>query len=189
MQVRHRLGSAVVAALLVLGSTACDLNGGTIDTGKPVEVAKVSSQQTRDGKVVRKTVRRRERIPQPTRTRKVASMRSGITHVARPGRPGTRLRVYRLTLRGGVVTRRTVLHTTVLRRPVARLVLVGSSTGPSVPRNAPCDRNYSGCVPFASDVDCAGGGGDGPGYLDHPVRVIGIDVYDLDRDRDGIACN
>ncbi|WP_431606782.1 hypothetical protein [Mycolicibacterium neoaurum] len=28
---------------------------------------------------------------------------------------------------------------------------------------APCDPNYSGaCVPIASDVDCAGGSGNGP---------------------------
>jgi len=52
-----------------------------------------------------------------------------------------------------------------------------------------CNSNYSGCVPNASDVDCAGGGGDGPAYVNGPVRVIGGDVYRLDRDGDGIGCD
>ena len=51
-----------------------------------------------------------------------------------------------------------------------------------------CDPNYSGCVPIASDVDCAGGSGNGPAYVKGPVRVIGQDIYRLDRDRDGIGC-
>jgi len=51
-----------------------------------------------------------------------------------------------------------------------------------------CDPNYSGCVPIASDVDCAGGGGNGPAYVKGPVRVIGKDIYGLDRDGDGIGC-
>lgn len=51
-----------------------------------------------------------------------------------------------------------------------------------------CDSNYSGCVPIASDVDCAGGSGNGPAYVRGPVYVIGSDIYDLDRDGDGVAC-
>jgi len=51
-----------------------------------------------------------------------------------------------------------------------------------------CDPNYSGCVPIASDVDCAGGSGNGPAYVQGPVTVIGSDIYGLDSDGDGIAC-
>ena len=51
-----------------------------------------------------------------------------------------------------------------------------------------CDPNYSGCVPIASDVDCAGGGGNGPEYVKGPIRVVGRDIYHLDGDGDGIAC-
>jgi hypothetical protein len=52
-----------------------------------------------------------------------------------------------------------------------------------------CDPNYSGCVPIASDVDCAGGSGNGPAYVQGPVRVIGSDIYGLDgNDNDGIGC-
>jgi len=55
---------------------------------------------------------------------------------------------------------------------------------------AECDSNYEGaCVPAnVSDVDCAGGSGNGPEYVAGPVRVVGDDIYELDRDGDGIAC-
>jgi hypothetical protein len=39
-----------------------------------------------------------------------------------------------------------------------------------------------------SDVDCAGGSGNGPAYVRGPVYVVGPDVYGLDRDGDGVAC-
>lgn len=56
-------------------------------------------------------------------------------------------------------------------------------------RASRCHPNYSGaCVPIASDVDCAGGSGNGPAYVRGPVQVIGRDVYRLDRDKDGIGC-
>lgn len=41
-----------------------------------------------------------------------------------------------------------------------------------------------------SDVDCAGGSGDGPRWQEGPVAVDWAygDPYDLDRDRDGVGC-
>jgi hypothetical protein len=51
-----------------------------------------------------------------------------------------------------------------------------------------CDPNYTPCVPIASDVDCAGGRGNGPAYVRGPVRVIGTDIYQLDHDGDGVGC-
>lgn len=52
-----------------------------------------------------------------------------------------------------------------------------------------CDPNYSGaCVPIDSDVDCAGGSGNGPSYVAGPVSVVGDDIYDLDRDGNGTGC-
>ena len=50
-----------------------------------------------------------------------------------------------------------------------------------------CHPSYTGCVPHAADVDCAGGSGDGPAYTG-PVQVVGPDVYGLDRDGDGWGC-
>jgi hypothetical protein len=61
----------------------------------------------------------------------------------------------------------------------------GAKTAAASPK---CDTNYSGCVPIASDVDCAGGKGNGPAYVKGPVKVIGKDIYGLDKDRDGIGC-
>ena len=44
------------------------------------------------------------------------------------------------------------------------------------------------CIPpTGGDVDCAGGSGNGPEYTG-PVAVVGPDVFDLDRDGDGYAC-
>jgi resuscitation-promoting factor RpfB len=52
-----------------------------------------------------------------------------------------------------------------------------------------CHPSYSGCLnPNASDYDCAGGSGDGP-YYTGPVRVLGSDVFGLDRDGDGMGCD
>ena len=65
------------------------------------------------------------------------------------------------------------------------------TTQPAPPVAQPpsdCNPNYSGCVPNASDVDCAGGSGNGPAYVRGPVTVIGADPYGLDRDGDGIGC-
>ncbi|MFP3463821.1 hypothetical protein R5O87_23540 [Arthrobacter globiformis] len=70
----------------------------------------------------------------------------------------------------------------------AQQALVAPAAPPAAaPSN--CDPNYSGaCVPIASDVDCAGGSGNGPAYVQGPVTVTGSDIYGLDRDHDGVAC-
>jgi hypothetical protein len=53
-----------------------------------------------------------------------------------------------------------------------------------------CDPNYRReCVPIDSDVDCGGGSGNGPSYVYGVVKVIGIDIYELDRDDDGYGCD
>jgi hypothetical protein len=51
-----------------------------------------------------------------------------------------------------------------------------------------CSPNYSPCVPVSSDVDCAGGSGDGPMYVLGPIHVLGQDIYGLDSDGDGVGC-
>src|SRR4051812_33063510 len=68
-------------------------------------------------------------------------------------------------------------------------------TGESPHRNTPedsargeCDPNYTPCVPIDSDVDCAGGRGNGPSYVMGPVHVVGVVVYGLDGDGDGVGC-
>ena len=58
-----------------------------------------------------------------------------------------------------------------------------------------CDANYASCVPVAGDVDCVGTESDvdpdvdGTSYMASPVEVVGDDIYALDADNDGIACD
>jgi len=63
------------------------------------------------------------------------------------------------------------------------------SVAPTTTEAPACHPSYEGaCVPVdVSDVDCAGGSGNGPYYVGR-VRVVGPDVYGLDRDHDGIGC-
>ncbi|MFQ6547707.1 excalibur calcium-binding domain-containing protein [Aestuariibius sp. 2305UL40-4] len=68
-------------------------------------------------------------------------------------------------------------------------ILVFAILAPQAAISQQCDPNYTGaCVPIASDVDCAGGSGNGPEYVRGPVWVVGVDKYGLDRDGDGVAC-
>src|ERR1041384_7280689 len=63
-----------------------------------------------------------------------------------------------------------------------------SSTTKTTTTTSNCDPNYAGaCLrPDVSDYDCAGGSGDGPYYVQGPIRVVGVDHYHLDRDGDGV---
>jgi hypothetical protein len=51
-----------------------------------------------------------------------------------------------------------------------------------------CVAGYSPCIRPGPDVDCAGGSGDGPRYVEGPIRVTGSDPYGLDGDNDGVGC-
>lgn len=80
---------------------------------------------------------------------------------------------------------------TTTKKPATTTKRAAAAPPPPAEKAAPvskCDPNYSGCVPVASDVDCAGGSGNGPAYVQGPVRVIGSDVYGLDNDKDGVGC-
>jgi len=54
--------------------------------------------------------------------------------------------------------------------------------------------NCSPCYPDVclkvgvGDYDCAGGSGNGPNYIGGPIRVVGCDPFDLDRDHNGWGC-
>jgi hypothetical protein len=53
-----------------------------------------------------------------------------------------------------------------------------------------CDPSYPDvCLdPAVEDYDCAGGSGNGPGYVEGPIRVLPPDRFDLDREGDGVGC-
>jgi hypothetical protein len=84
-----------------------------------------------------------------------------------------------------------VPNTATAALPTVTLVPVTPKPQPTSPLPPPpsCHPSYQGaCLdPNASDYDCAGGSGNGPKYTGR-VAVVGPDVFDLDRDGDGIGC-
>ena len=67
------------------------------------------------------------------------------------------------------------------------------TTAPPPPTTTParsCDPSYPEvCLdPDALDYDCAGGSGNGPRYVNGPIRVRPPDPFDLDREGDGWGC-
>jgi hypothetical protein len=88
------------------------------------------------------------------------------------------------------VGRTTTTPAPATTRPATRVVpLATTTTVATAVTGSGCDPNYSGaCVPIASDVDCSRSA-NGPAYVDAKnIRVVGTDIYDLDRNGDGIAC-
>jgi resuscitation-promoting factor RpfB len=131
--------------------------------------------------VEKKRITETQTIPFSTRNVNDPSLAKGTKKVRTKGVAGSKTITYDVTYSDGVETARTVVSSKVIKQPVTQVVAVGTKT-------SNCDPNYTGCVPIASDVDCAGGSGDGPAYVQGPIRVIGTDIYGLDRDGDGIAC-
>jgi hypothetical protein len=132
--------------------------------------------------VTYRTVTATQKIPFATRTVKDPSLAEGTTRVRTRGRAGVATLTYRVELIDGVEQSHTLVKKAVTTAPVTQVTVVGTKA-------SSCDPNYGGaCVPIASDVDCAGGGGNGPAYVQGPVTVIGSDIYGLDRDGNGIGC-
>ncbi|MEO6702472.1 MAG: hypothetical protein ABI140_16510, partial [Jatrophihabitantaceae bacterium] len=74
-------------------------------------------------------------------------------------------------------------------RTVTKTVTADATAAASAPVAAPdCTPGYSPYIPPGSDVDCAGGSGNGPRYVNGPVTVTGSDPYRLDADGNGIGC-
>jgi hypothetical protein len=150
----------------------------TVEAATPAPTASTTAQ------VTTKTVSETKSITYATRTVKDSSMAKGVKKTRTKGVAGVRTLTYRVTYTDGVQTGKTLVKSTVTRAPVTKVVAVGTKAASS----GKCDPNYSGCVPIASDVDCAGGSGNGPAYVSGPIRVIGSDIYHLDSDGDGVAC-
>lgn len=76
---------------------------------------------------------------------------------------------------------------------IAKALPPPPTTQPPPPPTTParnCHPSYEGaCLdPTASDYDCAGGSGNGPKYVQGPVKVRPPDPFDLDADADGLGC-
>lgn len=121
------------------------------------------------------------------------NMAVGTQAVTTAGVPGTETTTYLVTYLDGVEVERVTQSKVVTIAPVDQITSIGTKApqvvAPPAPPAATCDPNYSGgCVPISSDVDCGGGSGNGPGYVWGAVRIVGSDIYDLDRDGDGYGC-
>ncbi|MFF0266819.1 G5 domain-containing protein [Kribbella sp. NPDC004536] len=126
-------------------------------------------------------------IPFKKRTVTDDSVTKGEKRVRTAGVNGARRLTYRVTYVDGVQTAKRLVRQEVVKEPRTQVTVVGTKVDEPAQSND-CDPNYSGCVPIASDVDCAGGSGNGPEYVQGPIEVIGTDIYRLDADHDGIAC-
>jgi resuscitation-promoting factor RpfB len=158
----------------------------------PTAPVAVGGALERAGRVTYRLERHRYRVPFHTKHVRTDRLRRGQTRVAAPGRTGTWVKVYRVKRVDGRVVRRQLLRGFMARKPHTRVIQVGTRTatqGGGGQGGGDCNPNYRGaCVPNASDVDCAGGSGNGPRYVQGPVYVVGNDVYDLDSDGDGVGC-
>jgi hypothetical protein len=139
-------------------------------------------------KTVTKEVVEFKVIPFKKRTVTDDSLDKGVKKVRTAGANGTRRLTYRVTYVNGVQTKKQLIRQEVSKEPRTQVTVVGTKVDEPERSGGGCDPNYSGCVPVASDVDCSGGSGNGPAYVQGPVRVIGSDIYRLDSDHDGIAC-
>jgi hypothetical protein len=130
-----------------------------------------------------RTVTETAAIPFEHRTVNDPSLAAGTTEVRTRGVAGVKTLTYEVTFTNGVQTGKKLLTEVVTTAPITQVTANGTKQARQ------CDPNYSGaCVPIASDVDCAGGSGNGPAYVKGPVKVIGSDIYDLDGDGDGYGC-
>lgn len=171
--------ASVVTAVLTGGFvTAAAMTPSTPPTDSPV-VAPV---------VTTKTETTTTPIAFEKQTLNDPNVEVGTTFVQTGGQDGVSTVTHTMTLTDGVETSRTSSEPVTTTAPIVEVTVVGTKPKPQpkVPSN--CNSNYSGCVPNASDVDCASGSGNGPAYVAGPVYVTGYDVYGLDRDGDGVGC-
>lgn len=189
-------GLALATALAVSGCAAPSPSSAAVP-GSPSTTASASSSPSPSASpepvVTIKKVTHRVNIPFEKVTRDDPDLEKGTKAVTTEGVKGIRTKVFRVTYTDGQETDRELISNEITRDPVDQVTSVGTYTPPAPepePEPEPasgCDPNYTGCVPIASDVDCAGGSGDGPAYSG-PVQVIGSDVYGLDSDSDGYGC-
>jgi hypothetical protein len=173
-------GKGSVAQPSAVDGAAVAGNNATVTTATPATPATVT-----------KTVIEAETIPFPETTVNDSTLAKGTTKVKTAGVAGEKTVTYSVTYTNGTETSRKEISSVVTRQPVSQVTAIGtkaSAPKPPAPPASNCNPNYDPCVPNASDVDCAGGTGNGPVYVTGPIRVIGTDVYKLDSDHDGIAC-
>jgi len=161
------------------GTGGIDPTDGSTATPTPTPTQTSAPSAT----TVTKTITETQSIPYSTKKVNDPTLTVGKTRVRTPGVNGVKTLTYKVTFANGTQTSKTLVSQKVTKQPVTKVIAVGTKP------KSNCDPNYTPCVPIASDVDCAGGSGNGPAYVDGPVQVIGVDIYDLDRDGDGVGCD
>ncbi|MGF2949267.1 G5 domain-containing protein [Microbacterium alcoholitolerans] len=204
-----------VAALLVLGGGVANAN--PTDKEQPPSAAALISSTVQEAASMAERATPTP-TPMPTTFEEVdvdsiipfdrttvddPTVSEGTTVVSTAGVNGTKRTTYKVTYVDGREVARDVVSETIAVEPVHEVTTRGTLKPQPAPAPPPaakpvpltqpsgdCDPNYTGaCVPIASDVDCGGGSGDGPAYLDGTARVVGTDIYKLDRDKNGVACD
>lgn len=176
------LGLGIVVALSAVGSS--NNNANTSSTPATESLPVVSHIQSASPVITTKLTSETQIIPFVSSSVNDATLAKGITKVTIIGLNGSETLNYEITYKNGLQTDKKLLDTVIDIQPVNQVTSIGTYVAKSN-----CDPNYSGdCVPIASDVDCLGGSGNGPAYVKGPVKVIGTDIYGLDRDSNGIGC-
>lgn len=87
-----------------------------------------------------------------------------------------------------ITVRPTTTHPPATAAPVTHPPTMKPPTTKPPARN--CDPAYpDACLHDGiGDYDCAGGSGNGPNYVQGPIRVLPPDPFGLDSDHDGIGC-
>jgi hypothetical protein len=176
------IGGSVLA--LVLFYVGLAVVGGLIGQPRPPPKGTPGASAASERPAIKKRVITEVRqIPYREQAVESHSLPKNVREVRSRGAEGMASRTYEVTLTNGVQSGKRLLREVVISAPVPEIVAVGASG------ERHCDPHYAiACVPIASDVDCVGGDEDGPVYVEGPVKVIGEDIYNLDRDGDGYAC-
>lgn len=176
-----------VFGVFVIGSITNGMSNPT-----PTTSTSASEQVKTQSVTTYKEVTETTAIPFEKTTSESNLYDKGTTQVTTPGINGEKTSTYKVTLVDGTETKRELLKEEATTAPVAEVTSIGTYVKPASPKkqvSSNCDSNYSGgCVPIDSDVDCGGGSGNGPSYFYGTAQVVGSDIYDLDRDNDGVAC-
>ena len=172
------IGGAITAPLVVLGAA------NPAPTPPPAPPAHVET----------KTVTETASIPCGHSTVQDAALAKGKTETRQACVNGEKTQTYKVTYTNGAQTKKELVSETTTKEAVDEIVAEGTYVAPAPPvAKAPatqCDPNYKPCLVYhgGADYDCASGSGNGPYYATGPIYVIGTDVYGLDRNGDGVAC-
>lgn len=177
-------GAAAAAVPATGPPTGSPATTPTVTPPAPSPSVTPSATVSREPTIERRLVTRTRKVPYREWVVADSELSAGTRRVLTRGVAGVRTLTYEVTMRDGTRTNARLVRRVLTRAPVAQVTVVGTRS--TIWR---CHPNYAGgCVPIASDVDCAGSG-DGPGFVAGAVRVVGRDIYRLDGDGNGYGCD